>query len=274
MPKVPKKPAGQKSVAVTSVLHAPGHQVREGSVETTSVVQPLATLATEPFGESLARLLVAEVRKSLVRVSESVVVPQPSEPASFAVAQTVTSAGKALVFLHPGPQGMVVKGPMQPGVAAKVRQRCEIFGRPSWAPGTFVSWTVFVVDGETWMYTRNLDEENRLPGRVSWERVYCYKPSGFTGDFFGCVAGAGAGGGEPQPKVAVWAWRAVRGSLPVDSRANRVSDMFNLHKTPDKWPSFKVLENIFLHLCFRFILQCGDSGFHNCLMGEAGVGIE
>jgi hypothetical protein len=38
-----------------------------------------------------------------------------------------------------------------------------------------------------------------------------------------------------------------------------------------EFPGPAVLRNLFVHLSLRYVLGCGDSGFHNCLIG-GGVG--
>jgi hypothetical protein len=38
-----------------------------------------------------------------------------------------------------------------------------------------------------------------------------------------------------------------------------------------EFPGPAVLRNLFVHLTLRYVLGCGDSGFHNCLIG-GGVG--
>ena len=56
-------------------------------------------------------------------------------------------------------------------------------------------------------------------------------------------------------------------TLPADSGARRVKDVLD----SGEFPGPAVLRNLFVHLSLRFVLGCGDSGFHNCLIGE-GVG--
>ena len=74
-----------------------------------------------------------------------------------------------------------------------------------------------------------------------------------------------------KSKVEVWAWRAVRGSLPSGSPAARVSDYL---ATATALPPAPVMLRLFIHLSLRFVLGCGDTGFHNCLVGGVGLDYE
>jgi hypothetical protein len=188
----------------------------------------------------------------------------------FIVAQTVTTAGKCPTYLFPaGAAGaaLVLKGPMNPAVAALVQRRCSIFQRPSWCPWTHLRWTVHVdTHGLHWLASRNVDARGRLPQRVQWSRVYHFVAPAFTGGFYG---GGGSGGlaATKRTLTSVWAWKGVRGSLPTDSGARRVKDVLD----SGEFPGPAVLRNLFVHLSLRYVLGCGDSGFHNCLIG-GGVG--
>ncbi len=258
-----------------------------------------AAAPAEPITVAQVLAAIEHVRASpgLVRVRALSAGPDPAPPADgavdFIVGQTVTTSTKCPVFLFGKKHGgLVLKGPMKLEVAALVEQRCRFFARESWRPEVHLQWQR-VVDarGAHWLYCANVDGELRLPGLVQWARVYCYVPHAFAcgfydadvadaaGDVGADVAGAGAAGagaagagaasgGAEKEMVAVWAWRAVRGSLPADSSALRVKDAFDV----GHFPSEAIMARLFVHLALRFILGCGDCGFHNCLM--AGVGID
>ena len=199
----------------------------------------------------------------------------------FIVAQTVTTAGKCPTYLFSvsaadaagaADAALVLKGPMNPAVAALVQRRCSIFQRPSWCPWTHLQWTVHVdTHGLHWLVSRNVDARGRLPQRVQWSRVYHFVAPAFTGGFYG-KGGSGSGGSTAaaatkRTLTSVWAWKGVRGSLPTDSGARRVKDVLD----SGEFPRPAVLRNLFVHLSLRYVLGCGDSGFHNCLIG-GGVG--
>jgi hypothetical protein len=203
----------------------------------------------------------------------------------FIVAQTVTTAGKCPTYLFPvsaadaagaADAALVLKGPMNPAVAALVQRRCSIFQRPSWCPWTHLQWTVHVdTHGLHWLVSRNVDARGRLPQRVQWSRVYHFVAPAFTGGFYGGGGSGGSGGSTAaaatkRTLTSVWAWKGVRGSLPADSGARRVKDVLD----SGEFPGPAVLRNLFVHLSLRYVLGCGDSGFHNCLIGggvDAGV---
>jgi hypothetical protein len=67
--------------------------------------------------------------------------------------------------------------------------------------------------------------------------------------------------------VSVFAWAAVRGSLPRDSMAQRISCGLNAGRFPDASTMLKVQK----HLCQRYVLGCGDTGFHNFLWSGQGL---
>jgi hypothetical protein len=193
----------------------------------------------------------------------------------FIVAQTVTTAGKCPTYLFPAgaaDAALVLKGPMNPAVAALVQRRCSIFQRPSWCPWTHLQWTVHVdTHGLHWLVSRNVDARGRLPQRVQWSRVYHFVAPAFTGGFYG-GGGSGSGGSTAaaatkRTLTSVWAWKGVRGSLPTDSGARRVKDVLD----SGEFPGPAVLRNLFVHLSLRYVLGCGDSGFHNCLIGGGAV---
>ena len=181
-------------------------------------------------------------------------------PAPFGVAQTVTTAGKALTVLTPT---LVMKGPMHPATAALVERRCAVFRQATWAPECHLQWRTYNDPaGNMWLYTPNADQKGRLPGVFTWERVYSYtKPSAHMAKWLSVPRG------EP---VTLWAWKARRGSLPADSTANRVKDHLDAGGVLDH----ATYQRLFTHLALRFVLGCGDAGFHNCLMGGWGADFE
>ena len=162
--------------------------------------------------------------------------PQPSAGLSgcpVVFAQRVTSANKGLTLLTPT---VVIKGPVDPRVAARVQQRCAFFSRPSWRPQCHLIWRgVQDTRGAWWLYSPNVDSHGRLPAEVEWARVYNYRPPAYTCGFFD-----GAGTSGSHGVCTVWGWMAVRGSLPRDSEAMRVKDAFDSGCRPSQ----PVMENL------------------------------
>ena len=186
--------------------------------------------------------------------------PPPLRKVPGIIAQNVCTRTKSITVLLAN--GLVVKGPVEPGVAEKVARRGGIFSRPSWRPECHLIWSVMRTrGGALWLVTRNVDQSGALPTQVQWSRVYNYAPPAFAEELYGKNNG--------KEKVEVWAWRAVRGTLPKGSPATRVSDYL---AEATELPPASVMLRLFIHLSLRFVLGCGDTGFHNCLM--AGVGLD
>ena len=207
----------------------------------------------DPSVDDDDKLLVA-AQGVIARMYEWVACPEDvPQPGLFA--QTVTCQTKALVVL--AACGVVVKGPMCPATVDLVQARAAYFRRRSWHPEVHMQWLVTRDDkGCLWLFTRNADAQGRLPQLAQYASLYNFKPPAFAAPFFRAAAG--------KP---LWGFKAVRGCAAPGAGGSRVSDLLG---TPALTP--RVMFDVFLHLCLRFVLGCGDTGFHNCLVACHGDG--
>lgn len=273
MPKVPHGAAGSKAArvageaaGVSGVRTQASPLLIEGS-NTSSVISPADEAAGGPITREqvLACLQLVLTHLTIVTV-ENVVPPRPREDEPlqpFVIAQRATTASKCPVYLFRN--GVVLKGPMKPEVADLVERRCKWLSARH--PDVSLLWQRITcpTSGSEFLYCSNADQLGRLPEKVVWAQVYVFPPPEFARQFYSkCKGGAGM---LPKHQVAVWGWKAVRGSLPAGSHAARVKDALDvgLRPSPD------IMRKLFLHFCLRFILGCGDSGFHNCLMTGQGI---
>ena len=187
----------------------------------------------------------------------------------YVFAQRVTSGYKSTVLLG---ESVVVKGPISTQVKALVVERSKFFARDSWFPDTFLCWRAIQNKDSDWfLYSPNIDPRGQRPINVKWAKIWAAQ---------GKTARQGWG---PHVKAffgnleTLFGWLNCRpgktgrsSSLDIKSPAALAKNALieGCDFTSEEWLA------LWTHLCFRFILGAGDTGFHNCFRSGIGYDFE